>query len=463
MYARTIAFVACLLGQSVSAQSTVNVPIDQARAIATNAILSGDIPLAQEIARKLLAQNPDDRVALLVLAAAAPQSGDPAEGRAAGARAWRLSETDAQKYEAARLTALAAASEKRFTLSTLWLRRALTVAPNDAEYNRTIADARTVKQLNPWSTYLGFSVVPSDNVNGGAVNSELTAPGLEDNPFGSGATLSEDALALEGIRASFSFSTQYRMYSDEKRRLSVGLRYQGARVKLTDAEETPDASFDTNSFELNARYDEALSTGAYGLSLAAGTTDYRDLDSTDLSVDKRKYDNIRLGADYRYPISAQSELGLSAQIERLTYEETSIGEVNRKIVRASYGQRLDNGDRWNTSLSYTDGTGDSANYTSNAWTIQFGYNWNEAVGPITLGVSAGRTWTEYPGYTLFGSPITGGRQDTTNFYTINVGFPAATYAGFTPGLTWNHSLSDSNVSRFTRETRSLGVTINSAF
>lgn len=456
MQARVIAFITCLMAQSALAQSTVDIPIDQARAIAARAVRSGDVQLAQEIARQLLSQDPNDRTALLIIAATASQSENPTEGRTAGARAWRLSQTDTQKYEAARLTALAAANEERFTLSTFWLRRALTVAPNDAEYAQTIADARIIKRRNPWSTHFGFSVVPSDNVNGGAEGTTLIAPG---NPTG---TLSDDARALSGIRASFSLRTQYRLHENKNSRSTVGLQYSGARVRLTEDIDIPDDAFDTNSTEFSLRYDRALPHGNLGINTSAGVSDYREATAGDQDVEFQKYDIVRFGLSYQTPLADRSKVAFVARTEQLSYLEESIGDVQRNTLSMSYVHALSSGDSWHVSISATDSVGDSVNYTSNAMTVQGGYNWKDPIGPVTLSVGAGYTRTDYPDYRLL-YPVTGGRSDDTLFYNIKVGFPDATYAGFTPGLNLNRSLSDSNVSRYTRDSMSVGVTLNSAF
>ena len=114
-----------LLSTFASAQTTVDVSLDDARIIATRALLAGEEELAIQIARGLLQANPDDRTALIIVAAVAPRQGDPETGRKAGGRAWQLSQTEIEKYEAARLTALAAATGKRYTLAEFWLRRAL--------------------------------------------------------------------------------------------------------------------------------------------------------------------------------------------------------------------------------------------------------------------------------------------------------------------------------------------------
>ena len=86
MMMRVWAVLACLMAAPVAAQQ-VEIPLDDARVLATQAVLAGEFDLARELADKLLAVDPDDRDALLVRAAAETQVGDPDLGWEAGARA----------------------------------------------------------------------------------------------------------------------------------------------------------------------------------------------------------------------------------------------------------------------------------------------------------------------------------------------------------------------------------------
>ncbi|SFR35233.1 Protein of unknown function [Yoonia tamlensis] len=453
---RLIAIMACLAASPVWAQETVDIPNEQARVIALRAVQAGDVRLALEIARQLLAQDPDDRAALVVMAAAAPQVGDFEEGRRAGARAWRLSQTDDQKYEAARLTALAAANGERFTLSTIWLRRALTVAPDETEYARTIADARAIAQRNPWSTALSFSIAPSNNVNGGADDATLTAPG---NPDG---TLSEDALAMAGMRATLGFQTQYRLHADAKSRSLIGLQYSGARVRLRDDAPLPDAAFATDTAIISLTHERAVPLGTISLNVAAGRSNYAQTQSGEQELDYQSYDMQRLGVSYHWPVGTVAQIGIGAQSEQLQYQSTAIGELTRASFNASFTQRRANGDRWHAAIKYLQSDAQAVNYLYETLTVQGSYQWHNQIGPVTLAVGAGVTWADYPAYRLL-LPVTGGRQDTTLFYNVNMGFADLSYAGFTPGVVINHSFADSNVSRFTRETVSVGFTLTSQF
>lgn len=445
-----------LAASPAAAQTSVDLTLDEARALATRALLSDEPALALQIAQTLLAQNPDDRASLVIVAAAAPRLGDATAGRQAGARAWQLSQTDAQRYEAARLTALAAANEERFTLSTFWLRRALTVAPNDAERARTTQDARAVARRNPWSTQLSFSLVPSNNVNGGAEDATSTAPG---NPTG---TLSEDALALSGWRGSLSFGTQYRIQEDQRSRTRVGLQYQISRVRITEDTTVPDEAFNTTSYEINLRHDRVLENGLLSLRAARGTYEYRDLDLGSGTTEFQNYDIWRIGLDRQIPLSDRTALSLSATREWLDYMATGIGEVDRTILGTGLSYQLESRDRLSANFTFVKSDGDSVNYTSEDRTLSLSYAWAEPLGPISLSVGGGFKWTDYPDYRLL-LTVDGGRQDQTTFVFMNIGFPEIEYAGFTPGLRIDASQADSNVSRFDRTTLAVGLTVNSTF
>lgn len=451
-----LAVALALFGAGAAAQTTVDLSIDQARSIATQALLSDDPALALQIADAILSQNPDDRASLVIVAAAAPRVGDPQRGREAGARAWRVATTDTQKYEAARLTALAAANEKRFTLATFWLRRALTVAPNEQERARTLNDARAVTRINPWSTQLSFSLVPSSNVNGGAEDASSTAPG---NPTG---TLSEDALALSGWRASLNFGAQYRLQEAQTSRTTVGLQYQTARVWITDDTRVPDEAFNTNYYDLSLRHDRALENGTLSFRASRGLYEYRDLDLRAQTTDYEKYDIWRLSVDRRFALNERTLLSFSANREWLSYLATGIGDVDRVLLSGGTSYRLDSGDRISATITLVDNDGDSVNFTSQEQTLSVGYAFAEPLGPISLSLGGGLKWSDYPEYRLLNT-VTGGRQDTTVFANANIGFPDISYAGFTPGLRLDVSRTQSNVSRFDRTTFSAGLTISSQF
>ncbi|WP_234417125.1 surface lipoprotein assembly modifier [Loktanella sp. Alg231-35] len=450
-----LALAAALFCSSANAQTQIDVPIAQARVIMAQAAVGGDPALAVEIANAILAQDPDDRDALVVLAVASPRLGDPKAGRAAGARAWRLSESPAQRYEAARVTALAAANAEELTLATFWLRLALISAPDEAERTRTINDARAVAQRNPWSTQLSFSLVPSNNVNGGAEDEDCSSLGVLT------CTLSEDAVALTGWRGSFGFGTQYRLQESPTSRTIASLQYQAARVWITEDTSVPNDALSTNSLQLSLRHDRALENGTVSGTLSRAQVQYRDLDLSAGTTEDQSYDIWRVGIDRRFPLAERTSMSLSYRRELLIYGATGIGEVNRNSVSAGLTYGLQNGDQISGTATFTDSVGDLDNYTSQDQSLRILYGWSEPIGPIKLSAGGGIRWADYPVYAV-GFNIDE-RQDTTVFAEANIGFPEVSFAGFTPGLRVDLSKVDSNVSRFDRTTFSVGFTINSQF
>lgn len=448
---KCIAVVLALLGSTATAQTTVDLSLEDARAIATRALFSGNPQLATDIALAILNQRPDDRAALLVVAAAAPQLGDATAGRKAGARAWSVSETDIEKYEAARLTALAAANEERFTLSTFWLRRALTVVPNEAERTRTLTDARQVQRRNPWSTNLSLSVVPSNNVNGGANQDKSTV----------GFDLSESAQELVGVRTTLNFRTSYRFQATETNKIVVGLRYQPSRVIL-EKEGEPDTGssvlrgtdFASDLTELTLRSTQAVENGVWDAGFAVGSFDF----GGDPYYDYERVSLVRVFVPFE-----DTRVQLSAMREIQDYTSTGIVEVRRSTLNAGLSYRLENGDRISGSLAYLNASSPTDNYIFEEWTLGGSYQWDEPLGPVSVAINASIKQNDYPSYTPLLGSTPGRRQDTTFSLGVNLGFPEMEYAGFVPGLAINASKSDSNIARFERDTFSVGLTLNSAF
>ena len=89
----------CLLAFPAEAQQRVDLNLEEARVVASRTLLAGDAQLAIQIAEAILQAMPEDRSALLVVAAAAPRLGNPARGREAGAKAWRLADTQTIAFQ----------------------------------------------------------------------------------------------------------------------------------------------------------------------------------------------------------------------------------------------------------------------------------------------------------------------------------------------------------------------------
>lgn len=438
------------LAAPVAAQD-LRLSVQEARALAQAAALQSEPRLARDVAAGLLRENRQDRVALIVLAAVEPQLGRPAQGRMAGARAWRLSNTRAERYEAARLTAFAAFREGRETLAQLWLRRAAANAPTGAALDQTGADFARIRQLNPWNIRLSFSAAPSSNVNGGSSSTLNVIDGL---PFV--GELSGDAQALSGWTASVDSQISYRIAATPQSRSSVSFRLYGRAVLLSDEaqEQAPDAEngdFSAYYAAVSFNHDRRTAGGTWGAKLTYGGNWYGGALANSF---------LRAGVDrtWRREDGTSLNLGLSLEDRR---DDAGNWDATIAKVTGSTSQSLSLGVlSYGVALERTEAP--SVNETSNAVRLSVGFALADPVGPATLSLRAGIDARHYPDYTFF-VPVPGGREDSRAWATLEAAFEDWSYAGFAPVVSLTGSQTESNVSRYDRSEVSLGLSFRSTF
>lgn len=430
------------------------------RAAAVAAFDSGAVNDARLFAEALLQRDPADVVARAILARLAFAADDPAAARAQAAALWRAAEDPRQRYDAARLAALAAAEEGRFTLSQFWLRRALTVAPDEEAARRTIADYRTIRDRNPWSPELSFTLAPSDNVNGGAETAYNIIEG-----FPVVGLLSPDAQALSGWIGSADLSTRYRLLATDTGLFEATARLWGRRVWLSDearafiAEEQDegdppitDSDFSSAMAEVGLSWRRINDSGLLGADLTFGRT---------WTAGAADYDYLRLGVNAALPRGEDGVVQLRGFAEqRWTPEGANADE--RLGLQAGYRWQLAGGATLGATLSWNTTLSDSGNRASETRSLTV--NWEPAApfGPVEPMLTIGGHWTEYPDYTVF-FPVPGGRQDDGLFARIEMRLPNLSQAGFSPVVTLGYERIDSNVSRFARDGFSIDFGLRSDF
>ena len=439
----------------VAAQD-IDLPIPEARALATQAALGGDPETARRIAAGLLQADPNDRAALLVLAAVEPQLGRPAQGRLAGARAFAVSTTDAEKYEAARLTALAAANEGRFTLAQWWLRRALTVAPTPADEAQTTADARGVRNLNPWSSNVELSFAPSGNVNGGAEQGVYGVPGsvfVEIIP--------PDEQALSGWAGTLDMNVRYRLAASETFQTTVSARAFGRGILLSDGaksflqEEGSSAvagDYASALLEFGIQFDSLASLGTYGLGANLGQA----WEGSDFS-----YTYLRLDGSRQFPLSENVSAAFFASLEQRWDEDDDVSDFRRSI-RTNLNYQQENGNVLTLSLNAERVDGPSKTDTTRSQTAQIGYSLAKPIGPAQVQLSIGLLSKDYPEL-LFSLYTDDTRSDLRYFVSVNLFFSEFDYAGFAPTVTLSASHTESNHDRYDGEAISINFGFRSTF
>ncbi len=435
------------------AQTTVELSFDDARAAAQQAALSGNFELARDLAAALLQADPDDRAALIVLAAVEPRLGRPDQGRKAGARAWRLATTDAQKYEAARLTALAAANEDRLTLSQVWLRRAATVAPNDAALAQTQADYGGLRTLNPWRTNIQLSFSPSSNVNGGSDDLYNVIDGL---PFV--GVLSGDARALSGVTATADLRFSYRLAENAHARTEIAGRFYSRQVLLSDAARAlaPDSEngdFGATLVEVGLGHTRALGQGLAMADFDIGA----HWSGGDLSTPF-----ARLSLAAQYPVTDQLTGSAGLAFEQRWIGDTGQAGDTIETLSAGLTYRFDSGAQLGGTFELRDTASETGNQRNTAASLQMTYAPAQQIGPAEMLFTLGASHSDYPDYAII-LPVPGGRQDTTQFASAEFAFVDFDYAGFAPVVTLGAQRSDSNVSRFDRSAFSIRFGFRSTF
>ncbi len=453
---RALAAIVLSVWATVSpAQQNISLPAEDARALARAAAVQDRPELARDLAAALLRGDPQDRTALIVLALVEPRLGRPTQGRLAGVRAWRVSENRVQRFEAARLTALAASREGRQSLAQLWLRRAAANAPTDSALDQTARDFAAVRRLNPWNVNLGFSATPSSNVNGGSTSEVLTIDGEPVTLFGLVGSIPEEQQALSGWSYSADLRIARRLSVSQTQRTGLALRLYGRGVVLSDAarSDAPDAEDDDYSSAYAAVtlfHDRAAPGGSYGLNATLGS----NWSGGDLS-----YRFLRLGAQRRWQGDGTG-WSVSGYVED---RRTGDGDPDARVYSLSGGgnRALPAGRlTYAATVERTDAPSD--NDRNAALRLTSGFALSEPVGPARIALGAGLEARKYPDYVAL-TPVPGGRDDLRGWATVTASFPEISYAGFAPVITLEASRTRSNVSNFDRSSLSVGFSIQSTF
>jgi len=447
-----------LLFAPLSAE-TFELSLDDGRIAARQAALAGQFEMARDFALALTQADVNDRAALIVLAAVQPRLGAAGDGRRAGARAYRLSETQDERYEAARLTALAAANERRFTLSQLWLRRAAVSAPDDMAFQQTQSDYRGIRILNPWSMNLGFSMTSSSNVNGGS-NSEFSV--IDGVTFPDGTPVigffSGSARALPGTSATLDIRATYALSRSEQKQTSITARTYARSVWLNDeareiAPDSRNSDFGSQLFEVSIDHARLLSDAV----LSAQTKITTSWFSGDLSAGA-----VRGRLGYGIATGQQTRLTFTGQIEQ-TYDPDPWTRDNTGGLIAAAVNHIDaRGGRLTGSLTFSAQSSENLNERYETLAAQVGYAWADPVAPVQLSIAGGIAWSDFRDYTII-FKVPGGRQDTRIFGSLTAVFPDVDYAGFVPVMTLGFQDTQSNVSRFERDEYSLNIGVRSSF
>jgi tetratricopeptide (TPR) repeat protein len=209
------------------AAAQVELSVEDARGLAVTLEAQGQREAAASVAASLLERDPNDAAAWIVIARIRRAEGDIDGALEAARRANASADSDDVRYAAAVELAAGNFVQDRGLIAQFWLRRAAQVAPTEELREAAIRNFRAVRAQTPWSWSVGFSVVPSSNVNNGSRAETIEIAGL---PF----VLSGDAQALSGLEATLTGSVRYRFegFDGQPAQIFAGMAVQ--RVVLSD-------------------------------------------------------------------------------------------------------------------------------------------------------------------------------------------------------------------------------------
>lgn len=411
------------------------------------ALAQRDLMAALAYAQALVARDPDDVSAQILLARVQRDLGRLDEAEVAARLAWRGADQPAERFGAALVSAQVASSKGQRTRAQVWLRRAVENAPNDQARQVAITDFGYVRSRNPLSLKVDVAVQPSSNVNNGSSRQIMEFLGI---PF----ELSGDAQALSGVTTSLGVSGRYRL-GDGSTVLRFAMTGQAVALSSDAKDQAPDATGADYAYlglEVGAekRFLAAIGPVALTPALTLGTnfyggsalSDYLRLDLTaDRALGTRTSGKITLSSerilrkDDRSRSSAS--LGLSGSVT------TSL--TNRDQLRLTFGTKRSRSD-WH-----------DADYLA----LSAGVDWQKA-SPVLGTAVAARLGVETRDFDT--SPFSlDGRQDVRLSAGVSVTLRQIDYMGFSPMIEFSASDTRSNIALHDSRDLGVGISIRSNF
>ncbi|MEX5727236.1 tetratricopeptide (TPR) repeat protein [Rhodovulum iodosum] len=423
---------------------------EEMRATAAAAVARGEDEIALRLAEALLARDPDDGYALTVKARAARNLGLYDTAIDAGRAAWRVAETDADRYAAAMVTAQAMSSAGQRTWAQIWLRRAAQTAPDDRREAMAARDYRYVRSRNPWSSQLHFAVTPSSNINDGAESDTIIIGGV---PF----LLSGSAQALSGLEFSYGAATRYRFRAGDGALMHVGANLYGRAYRLSsDAKEkAPD---------LDAG-DLAYQSGELNFGVRWPGEGRRGVTSFDFGVGKVFYggdplaDIVRAELGQSFALTPRMGVKLTLSSEGQWRDDNSIFDSTVVTGLAEFGRRLDGGDRVTLGFGLRDTVSEAAAVAHDAQILTLSYDRAKPVAGAYFSASLAYERRDYDKPLYGGAP----REDDRFRLAVSVVLPEFAQYGFAPEIGLNAVSNRSNISLYESEEIGLTVGFRSTF
>ncbi len=440
------AFLVLALFQApVAAETRLSLP--QARQFAVQLVQSGQPLAARAAALALLRHDPNDVVALIVLSRAARDLGDYRPAEAAARRAFRIAQTDKDRFSAALAMAQALASHGRHGAAQLWLRRAAEVAPDARHRMVAVRDFAYVKSRNPWRATFDFGAFPSSNVNDGPVTNTIVIGGIEfSNP---------DAVPLSGFGLSAAADLQRHWELGPTSRIVLGLAGNVTEYRLSDAARAAVPSARASDFGkagLSASIGWARQDGPTQLSVTVQGG--RDWQAGATLADWRQ---LRLG--YGRAFAEDRRLNLGFSLTDTDRHDAALRSSLRSAVDLGWSWGAPGADGWALGLSIGRVASDAASVARREAELRL--DWQDAQPLLGAELSAFASI----GLKLYDRPlyIADARRDVTAQLGLSAVLVKLDYLGFAPEVGVTFSQTDSNITAMTTRKAELRLGVKSTF
>ena len=414
---------------------------------------------ALQLADALLARDPNDLTAHLVRARALRDMNRFQEAEAAGKAAWNLAESDGDRFAAAMIRAQVLSSAGKRTRAQLWLRRASELAPNDRLKARAARDFGYVRQRNPWSTQLSFTLAPNSNINNGSAQDSSFLNYVQTKILNNGVPvefpLEGSLVALSGLEFGVGVRTRYRFKQSRTSAhdLTFGVSYRSYVMSDSAKQEAPDVTgsdFAFGTVDLGYRFTKRNLKGRGRLELAA-------------QAGQSWYGGARLSnykrLSFAQAVTHSRTLRMRYALEHEWQKGQRTSDLDRTAANVSMLKRQKNGNMMSLSFGLAQTSSPSLAAEYRAATLRGGLTLAKPVMGAAIQFNLGAEVRDYD-FTPHGPD---GRRDKKLFADVTATFTQIDYFGFNPTATVSFSTTDSNVGLYNIDRFGVNFGIRSAF
>jgi len=368
-----------------------------------------------------------------------------------GRQAFRLAQTQSDRFLAARSVAQAQSTAGNRTLAQVWLRIASQYAPNDNAYALNRRDFNYVRSRNPISLDFDLTVEPTDNINNAPTDNTIVLGGI---PF-----VNTTLQPISGTSIEADIELTYRLPATSTRVSELRASVYSRQVILGDEADEIDPDL------------RASDLARSRLSLAWGNNFRRIdrpwvLDTTleafaDWSAGDHIQNGLNIDVGYRFPIVAGQSIRIAAGAEIADRRDDANRSFERFSTQATWFGAFEKIGRFQVTGYAQEFNSNSTSVARSVWGVTS--NYQLPVPVLTADLSASFLYAE----TRFDDALLAfsadPRFDQTFRGTLSAALPAAEVFGFIPVVEFTRERVKSNVFRFDTNETHFGLSIRSSF